>query len=274
MKKYKHNKNFNSFFDGINLNDIPKSREIKKMTTLEFITKAKNIHGDRFDYSKTIYNGMPNKIIVICKAHNVEIAQTPINHLHGPISCPMCNKNINLKITRELFVKRAVKKHSNKFDYSLVNFKDENDIIQIICPKHGVFKQNLRKHLRGGDCPDCIAEIVKTKAISVGETQIEIWLKRHSINFNKQKTFNNCKNKIPLRFDFYLPEYNMLIEYDGKQHYEPIEYMGGKFGFEYRKQNDKIKSEFAEKNNIDLLRISYKEVNDISMLLKNKLINI
>ncbi len=273
MEKNIYNKNFKSFFDGVNMNNVSKSRKIRKMTTMEFIHKASVAHGDRFDYSKTIYNGMPNKIIVICKAHNVEIAQTPINHLYGPISCPICNKNIRPKITYELFVKRANKKHSNKFNYSLVNFNNENDITQIICPEHGVFKQNLRKHLRGDDCPHCIMKNVETKAISIGETQIEIWLKRHHIGYVKQKTYDDCRNKILLRFDFYLPNYNMLIEFDGKQHFVPIEHLGGDAEFEYRKQNDKIKSEFAENNNIDLLRISYKEINNISTLLKNKLIN-
>lgn len=234
-----------------------------KSNNERFINSAKKVHGDKYDYSLVNYMGSKTKIQIICNEHGV-FEQRPTRHLSGD-GCPKCMGGV--KISQDEFINRARELHGDKYDYSLVKYINSQIKVKIICPEHGVFEMKPNNHLSGQSCPQC-------KSKSFGEKQILKWLTNNTIKFKTQKVFDDCKNQRQLPFDFYLPEYNMLIEYDGKQHYEPIEYMGGKFGFEYRKQNDKIKSEFAEKNNIDLLRISYKEVNDISMLLKNKLINI
>lgn len=86
--------------------------------------------------------------------------------------------------------------------------------------------------------------------------------------YEKQKTFEGCRNKKLLRFDFYLPNQNMLIEYDGKQHFEVIKNFGGESGFVCRKQNDKLKTEYARDNDIELLRIPYTEMKNVSTILK------
>lgn len=176
MEKHVYNKKFKSFFDSdIDVIEFQKKKKGKgeALTILEFIRKAKSVHGNMFDYSECKYVNMSTKINIICKKHNVKFNQTPINHIYGPISCPICNKNVRPIIIREIFIKQANKKHGNKFDYSLVRYDNENDLIKIICPKHGVFEQNLRKHLRGDNCPKCILEINKNMTISVGETLIE-----------------------------------------------------------------------------------------------------
>lgn len=79
----------------------------------------------------------------------------------------------------------------------------------------------------------------------------------NEINFEQQKIFDGCKDKRKLSFDFYLPEYNICIEYDGIQHYESIEYWGGHKNFNYIKKHDQIKTDFCENNNIKLIRIKY-----------------
>ena len=227
-----------------------------------FIDSAKKVHGNKYDYSLVNYIGSKTKIQIICDEHGV-FEQRPTRHLCGD-GCPKCMGGV--KISQDEFINRARELHGDKYDYSLVKYINSQIKVKIMCPEHGVFEMKPNNHLSGQSCPQC-------KSKSFGEKQILKWLTNNTIKFKTQKVFDDCKNQRQLPFDFYLPDYNMLIEYDGKQHYEPIEYMGGKFGFEYRKQNDKIKSEFAEKNDINLLRISYKEVNNISMLLKNKLIN-
>lgn len=263
---------YKSFFD-VKIENITFLKKTKRrLTNSEFIKKAKNIHGDNFEYSKCEYKNMSTKVNIICKKHNIMFAQTPTNHLHNSIGCPVCNKNVNSIITHEEFIKKANKKYNNKFDYSLIKYKNRNDIIKIICPKHGIFKQAINKHLRGDDCPDCNKEI-NENIVSLGETIIKNWLIRNKIKFLTQKTFNNCKNIKKLRFDFYLPTQNILIEYDGKQHFEPIEFLGGKYEYKLRKSNDKIKTEYAKNNNIKLLRIPYTERKNISNILKNNIIN-
>lgn len=92
---------------------------------------------------------------------------------------------------------------------------------------------------------------------SRGEMYVENLLKEFNIYFEKQKSFENCKRKKRLRFDFFLPIQNICIEYDGEQHYKPIKYWGGEENFKEIQLNDQIKNDFCKKNNIRLVRIPY-----------------
>jgi len=89
------------------------------------------------------------------------------------------------------------------------------------------------------------------------ETYITELLTSENIKFNKQHKFTECKHIRPLPFDFYLPEFNIAIEYDGMQHFEPIEFFGGQEGLEIRQRNDSIKNKYCIKNNIRLMRLPY-----------------
>ena len=122
----------------------------KKKTTEEFIKEAKEIHGDKYDYSLVEYKGNHEKIKIICPTHGV-FEQTPANHLvkHG---CPKCG-NVHKPSTEE-FIKRAKEIHGDKYDYSLVEYKNNETKIKIICPIHGVFEQTPSGHLAGG-CAAC-----------------------------------------------------------------------------------------------------------------------
>lgn len=103
--------------------------------------------------------------------------------------------------------------------------------------------------LSGHGCPRCVS--------SIGEGKIEKWLVSYDIEYIPQKRFDDCVDLRPLPFDFYLPSYNSCIEYDGKQHFEPIEHFGGKEYFQYTLKHDEIKNKYCEDNNIPLLRIPY-----------------
>lgn len=105
------------------------------------------------------------------------------------------------------------------------------------------------KILHGQGCPQCNE--------SQGERAIRQWLDAHNIRCVYQKSFSDCKDIKPLPFDFYLPDHNVLIEYDGKQHYEPISHFGGEQSFNRTKRHDNIKTEYCKNNNINLLRIPY-----------------
>lgn len=102
--------------------------------------------------------------------------------------------------------------------------------------------------------------------ISHGEFYIKTILEENNIKFEPQYKFDNCKNKFKLPFDFYLPDYNMCIEYDGLQHYRPIERFGGNEGFLKRQENDNIKTNYCIEHSIQLIRIPYnwskKEINN------------
>ena len=136
--------------------------------------------------------------------------------------------------------------------------KSKTELI-ITCPLHGDFEQTPNNHLSGRGCSVCKS--------SKGEKRIIKYLKDKKILFNTQKTFKNLKYKSLLKFDFYLPDYNLCIEYDGRQHYEPIEYFGGRKQFDIIKMRDSIKNEYCSTNNINLVRIPYNKFDDIETIL-------
>jgi len=124
--------------------------------------------------------------------------------------------------------------------------------IKIICKKHGIFEQTPDNHInKKTGCPICNE--------SKGEKEIRIILNNLNIKYIKQKTFNNCKNKRKLPFDFYLTDYNLCIEFDGIQHFKSIEYFGGEKVLKETQKRDLIKNNYCKENNIKLLRIKYNE---------------
>jgi len=225
-------------------------------STKEFIKKAKKIHDNKYDYSLVEYSGAKTKIRIICLEHGI-FEQIASNHISGN-GCPRCCGNI--KNTNNEFIEKAEKIHDGKYDYSLTEYLGAEKKVRIICPKHGIFKQTPSKHYMQG-CPYCNE--------SKGEKNIAKYLRENNIVFERQKIFINCKNKYPLPFDFYLPDYNICIEYDGEQHFKVVDFFGGVYGLEYRKNNDEIKNKYCLDNNIVLIRIKYNE-----KILYEKLLNL
>ena len=113
-------------------------------------------------------------------------------------------------------------------------------------------------------CPHC----KKSK----GENAIKDFLEDNNILFETQKGFENCRNKRILKFDFYLPDYNLCIEYQGAQHYKSVDYFGGVKGFENSQKRDNIKRDFCKSNGISLLEIPYTKFDYIAEIL-NDIIN-
>ncbi len=123
-----------------------------KVDTTYFIKKAKETHGDKYDYTKSVYVNASTKVIIICPEHG-EFEQFPNNHYKN--SCPMCERKSKPKYTYDIFIDKANLKHNNKYDYSLVNYVDSITKVKIICPEHGVFEQIASSHLRGKGCISC-----------------------------------------------------------------------------------------------------------------------
>jgi hypothetical protein len=228
----------------------------------EFINKANIVHNNRYDYSLVNYINSITKVKIICKKHGI-FEMKPNHHLLGQ-NCNKCSIENSLLTTAQ-FIEKAQKLHGNIYDYSLVDYKHNNKKIKIICREHGIFEQKPYSHLNGRGCSKC-------KIKSKGELFIADWLNQNVINFEVQKSFVDCKNMLPLRYDFYLPNQNLLIEYDGEPHFKEVAYLGGKVGFELRQTNDKIKSEYAINNNLNLLRIAYTERRNLSEILKNNIV--
>lgn len=216
----------------------------RKLTTDEFIDKAINIHGDKYDYSLVEYTTGRNKVKIICKKHGV-FKQKVDAHLNGQ-GCSKCRM-----VDKDQFIKRANKIHLNNYDYQLISFNNTYEKVNIICPVHGIYSQRISSHLDGQGCPKCMS--------SKGERSIMYFLDNIKIKYKHQYKFKDCVHKKPLIFDFYLPEYNISIEYNGKQHYESIDFYGGIKEFEKRKIRDNIKEQYCLNNNIELIIIKYDE---------------
>lgn len=229
-------------------------KRIKKRTlnTNEFIKRARAVHGNEYDYSLVKYKSAKTKIKIKCLIHGI-FEQTPTSHLTGS-KCNECVKNFmrnKFSSNKSEFIKKVRIVHGDEYDYSLVKYINAKTKVKIICPEHGIFEQVPDSHINGNKCPICNT--------SKGEENIQKILIKLKIYNEKQKTFKDCKYKYILRFDFYLPEFNICIEYNGKQHYKPIDYFGGEELFKLQQLRDQIKIDFCKNNNISLHIIRYDE---------------
>ena len=223
---------------------------------LEIIENLKIVHNNKYNYSLLKFTNHKSYCIIICPIHG-EFNQKLNNHLCGQ-GCPSCSGNKPLS-TKE-YIDKFVNTHIVKFDYSKVEYKSISDKIIIVCEKHGDFTQKASNHLylKQG-CPVC--------AHSKGESIIYKYLSEKNIKFECQKSFFGCIDKSILFFDFYIPEMNLCIEYDGIQHFNSVDWFGGEDGLKSTIKRDGIKNKYCFDNNINILRISY--IEDVVNVLKN-----
>lgn len=219
----------------------------KNMTSNDVINKFKSVHGNTYDYSLVNYVNINSKIKIICPKHGI-FEQNYLNHLSGN-GCPKCYGGV--KFTQQQFIEKSKSIHGGKYDYSLVNYINARTKVKIVCPKHGIFEQIPQHHIKGSECPSC--------NVSKGEKIISVILKEMGIIYVKEKRFKECRYRNPLPFDFFLPELNICIEYDGMQHFRKYDKFGGEKSLEKQIIKDKIKNQFCLDNNIKLIRIRYDE---------------
>lgn len=227
----------------------------RRSSTEIFIEKSKKIHGDKFDYSVTDYTTKRNKVKIRCIKHDLIFEQTAENHHKNFYSCPKCvedNNRLIRKSTKD-FISEAKLVHKNEnYDYSKTEYTGTTNKASIICPKkgHGVFLQSYSCHVgKKQGCPKCCS--------SKGEKQIRDYLLENNITFEEQKTFPDCRHKGLLKFDFYLPDLNTCIEFNGRQHYEQIDFFGDESSFEDAVLRDQIKSTYCIANAIKLITIPH-----------------
>ena len=205
-----------------------------------------------------------SKVKVRCKNNCHKPFTTSLNKLRYSLpKCKDCEKERKI-----LIMKNEVEKRNFIF-YGVEKFIQEDyikSIIKVGCKtnKSHIFKirfSNFKYDNRG--CPLCNE--------SKGEQRIEEILIENNIKYVYQYKFKNCKFKQQLPFDFYLPQYDILIEFDGEQHYQIIEYFGGLDGFIDRKIRDTIKNIYCQQNNIKLIRIPYWDFDNIEDILIKEL---
>lgn len=228
-----------------------------------FIKKAKDKWGvDKYDYSLVEYEHCKKKVKIIYKKTGEIFEQTPNNHL------TRAPENIKLAVrkTTEQFIKEANEVHDFKYNYDKTGYIKNQIKVIITCPVHGDFEQKPLSHVQGAGCPKCCE--------SKGERSIAKFLDKNNISYYRQHKFIDCKNISQLPFDFYIPVARTCIEFDGMQHFQPVERFGGVSSYERTKKHDKIKNDYCEDNYINIIRIRYDQIDDIERILYLNLKNL
>lgn len=217
----------------------------------EFKKRLHDLYGDKLDTSKTVYKGEKSKVIVECRKHG-EFKATA-GALYLGICCNECKRETlaNLKRkSQEQFLLESKSVYGDELMMDKVAYVDENTPILIGCKIHGYIPQTPRVHLKGNGCPLCL----KSKL----ERETEFFLKEHNFKFTQEKKVPNSL----LRLDFYLEDYNIAIECQGKQHFEQIEHFGGKDGFNKTNERDKRKKKICDENGIKIYYYTNDETYD------------
>lgn len=238
----------------------PKCSGMYKMTEEEYLNELENRYLKQFVLNSR-FTGLCNQIHASCLKCKSDIHKTAHSLLKN--GC----KNCSLK---ELNTKQFYDKLFDIFEGDIiaesdyVNSGTKMKFYRKSCGHHFSISPN---HLFDRQsCPKCNK--------SIGEQKIENFLIKNDIEYIDQKTYDDLRgvNDGLLPYDFYLPKYNMLIEFQGEQHERPIEYFGGEEKFKIQKEHDKQKKEYAKLHNIILLEIWYYDIKDINKILYTEIL--
>ena len=297
-----------------------------KWSQASIVLKLQELH-PTLDFSEYIFTKVDNKSIIICPIHGRREMKT-MNLLRGN-GCKLCRPQ-SQKRSPEQIIQQFNEKHLGKYTYpNFINYIDQNQSIDIICPEHGLFTQqiihhnngsgclkchdrsfnrkdldyhvnlipeyhkvlynyiglyynynetnqtfieleckkckvqflqNLSNHKNGSGCPTCSI----TNLESIGIKAIKNYLNNLKIDYIQEQTFDDCINPqtdYKLRFDIFIESLNLCIEFDGPQHFKAVALFGGEEELLKTKFRDNIKNEYCKINNINLIRISYKDKN-------------
>ena len=223
-----------------------------KITTEEWVNKAREIHGDRYDYSKVKYINSETKVCIICPKHG-EFWKAPIKHTSGQ-GCPKCSQEVQTKNqsrTKEDLIDELVNIYGDIYDFSKVEYVKMKTPVCVICKKHGEFYARPDHLKNGHGCPMCKESTL--------ERTIRMLLRTANINAISQ--YHNAALLKKQSFDFYLPDYNIAIECQGEQHFKQGLYemyknsndMTPEESLQYVQELDARKKEICAKNNIRLI---------------------
>lgn len=234
-----------------------------RKTTEEFKEELFNLVGDEYILEDEYINGR-TKLNFRHKICGKLWHTTPSEILNG-YRCVHCYGNSLL--SQEEFEKRIYAQRGNEYTVvgKYINFSTKLSIRHNKCN----FVWNVVPGTflgKESGCPKCNQ--------SKGELKIEKYLRDNKITYIPQKKFHNLtgKNNKPLSYDFFLPEYNILIEYQGQQHKYAVDWFGGEDKFKRQQEIDEMKKEYAKNNNIELLEIWYYDYENIKQILENRLL--
>lgn len=242
-----------------------KTRNINnRITHTQFIDRMSKINPN-IEILET-YVDYRTKLLCKCKTCNHEWRACPDKLLQSR-GCPACanlRRGAYKAYSHDEFVKKL---HGVNPDIKVIGkYKNSKTKLRLHCKKCGrEWEATPFPLLKGVGCPHC--------ASSKGELEIQKCLDSLGGISEAQKSFNDCKSAYVLKFDFYLPKHKICIEYDGKQHFEPVEWFGGYESFKKQVARDAIKTQYCIDNGIELIRIPYTEFDNIKNILEERLKN-
>ncbi len=186
---------------------------VRKHTTNTFVECATSVHGDTYDYSETEFKHNKEKVRIVCRVHG-PFWQTPNMHLGGQ-GCTKCGKLRNgaaLSFSKEQYIEKANTVHSNKYDYSLLTDVASRTVLDIVCPKHGVFNQVAYYHLAGNGCQKC------ANVLSKGEDDVCTFLENLGLVVNRRNRSILGSHEL----DAYVPEAKLAVEFCGNYYHSDI----------------------------------------------------
>lgn len=237
--------------DFIRGNRCSKCHGNMRKDTETFKKEVYDLVGDEY----TVLGEYVNNYTHILMRHNEcghEFLVRPNKFLSKGTRCPVCN-GLNIRTPEEF--EELFYTIVDRDEYELLSkFTNTRAKIKILHKKCGTeFEIKVSNFLfRGSRCPNCYN--------SRGENLIKLTLDDMGAEYKKEYKIAECKRVNPLPFDFAVFNKDKLvglIEYDGEQHFKPVDFFGGEAGFTYRQKNDGIKTEYCEVNGIPLLRVPY-----------------
>ena len=217
----------------------------------EFVNRSNSVHANAYDYSQAIYKNMRTKVEVTCKLHGSFLV-TPASHIYLESGCPTCGiikRKPKPRKTTETFIEQCLLIHGDRNDYSKTVYIKSSDKVTVTCKKHGDFDIVAHNHLVGVGCGRCNE--------SKGELAIATLLESYGIKYIREYRIKEHR----YFYDFYLPDQNILIEFHGIQHYEPVGHWGGEDGLKKRQIRDLEKAQLAKDSGIPLIVLNVYHLN-------------
>lgn len=248
---------------GKKASEISKNKRAKKY--IGMVQKVCEENGYILLTTEDEYTDVKMDVHFVCPKHGEQTMMLD-NFLRGH-KCSHCSyEGVGNILKHDIqYVKECIEDiNGNK----LLNPEDYKDAhahnLNILCSCGNIFTTSFSSYMRYGvnTCFSCSCKE------SDGEKIIRKFLESHNINFEQEKRFEDCRDVRPLPFDFYLPEYNLIIEFDGQHHFEENHNRGN---YEITKRHDEIKNRYCKDKNINLLRIPYWEGNNIENIITKKL---
>lgn len=237
---------------------INKRIQTQSKTLEEFISQANLIHNFKYDYSNVNYINSKTKVNIICKTCKREFQQTPNKHLlgHGCLYCQGKQR------TTEEAINDMKNIYGELYDFSKFEYVNSTTKSLIKCNKHNEwFKENYHSMTTNINRKCCCKEWQSKPNLKIKEI-----LDKHNIVNIPEYTINDCKYINKLKFDFFLPDYNTVIEYQGEWHYFDF-----KNNLTIQQKRDKTKREYCKNNDIEEIEIPYWNYNKVEEIILEKI---